>query len=61
VIVGEAELAAGQAMVKALRATGDGAPLARQSAVPLDELGATLAAARAAANKTGDRRISGKH
>jgi histidyl-tRNA synthetase len=60
VIVGEAELAAGKAMVKALRATGDGAPLAQQSAVPLDELGATLAAARAAANKTGDRRISGK-
>jgi histidyl-tRNA synthetase len=44
VIVGEAEAAEGKAMIKALRATDPAAPFAQQSALPLTELGATLAA-----------------
>jgi len=45
VIVGEAELAAGTAMVKALRAVDAAAPFAVQRAVALAEIGETLVAA----------------
>ncbi len=43
VIVGESEASQGQAAVKALRATADDAPFARQSTVAIEQLGAALA------------------
>lgn len=59
VIVGEAEAAAGLAMVKALRATDATMPFAQQRTVALPELGTTLAATFAAGAMIDDEETSG--
>ena len=59
VIVGEAEVAEGRVMVKALRAADAAAPFAQQRPLALAELGETLAATMAAASALDEERISG--
>ena len=59
VIIGEAELAAGIATVKALRGGGAAAPFAQQQTLALAELGEALVAAMAAVGGMEDEPISG--
>jgi len=59
VIIGEVELAAGTAAVKALRATDAAAPFAQQRTLALAELGEALAATLAAGDVVDNQPISG--